>query len=182
MNHSWLRFASNVTVQSTRPVEECVRSLQPLVAPPNSYSSEERKRPFRGEISIAGGKLRYSLLAFGIMRFRELQFGFLSSASGTVLQGQWRLLNRVRIPVMIYLGLCLTAELVVLVLLALHQAFDPVSAVFGPAASFAMIYGWTWAGVFMSRKAEAQLLRAVSHAMASDQSAKIVVDLLSSPS
>jgi hypothetical protein len=183
MDHSWLSFASDVTVRSARPVEECVRSLQTLTAPPNGYSRDQRKRPFRGEITASGGSLRGPLFqfTFAVMPFRLLKFVFISSASGTELRGRWVLLKRIRIPVAIYLTLCLIDEIVELVRVIWIHPPDPILSVVGPLIGFAMIYGWTWVGVALNRRAEAQLVSAVFHAMESDRSAKITSELLSSP-
>jgi hypothetical protein len=41
-----------------------------------------------------------------------------------------------------------------------------------------MIYGWTWAVVALNRRRESQLVTAVTYAMESDSSAKIVGELL----
>jgi hypothetical protein len=191
MDRSWLRFASDVTVRSARPVEECVRSLQALTAPPNSYSHDERRLPFRGKIASDGGSLRLSLfpLTFGPMPSRVLRFAFVSTASGTELRGQWLLLKRIRIPVAIYLTFCLISEIVELFRVLWIHPTDPhinpvaglVEFLFFGVVAFAGIYGWTWWVVLLNRSAEDQLVRAVFHAMDSEQSAKIVGELLCSP-
>jgi hypothetical protein len=115
------------------------------------------------------------------MPFRMLRFTFVSSGSGTELRGQWLLLRRIRIPVAIYLSLCIVSALFVLFGAVWIYPPNRLVNLIGPAAGFAMIYGWTWIGVVLSRKGEAQLVSAVYHAMDSDQSAKIVSELLSSP-
>jgi hypothetical protein len=183
MHHSWLRFTSEVTVRSACPVEECIGPLQALTAPPNSYSRDQRRRPFRGEIAASGGSLRRPLLSltFAVMPFRVLEFAFISSASGTELRGRWLLLRRIRIPVGIYLSLCLIGEIVELIRIIWIRPPDPLVNLLTPLVSFAMIYGWTWLGVVLNRRAEAQMISAVFHAMDSDHSARIVRELLSSP-
>jgi len=181
MDHSWLRFSTNVTIRSDRSVEECVRALQTLTAPPNCYSGPERSRPFRGEIGSSGGWLRNSLLRHATTIARSLKFNFVPSESGTELRGQWSLLKRVRIPVSIYLGACILVQAVGLFRVVVFGTHDLWPSLIGPTISFFMIYGWTWAAVAINRQRESQLVTAVTHAMESDGSAKIVCELLSLP-
>ncbi|MGD0548439.1 MAG: hypothetical protein ABR991_11505 [Terracidiphilus sp.] len=115
------------------------------------------------------------------MPSRSLKFIFVPSESGTELKGQWRLLKRIRIPVSIYLASCILAQAFELFRQALLRPHDPLAWLIGPIISFAMIYGWTWSLVALNRRRESQLLTAVTHAMESDRSAKIVGELLSSP-
>jgi hypothetical protein len=190
MDHLWLRFSTYVTIHSERSVQDWCHSLQLLTAPPNCYSRPERLRPFRGKIELGGGWLRFPLLTYRIAPARSLNFVLCSSGSGTELKGQWRLLKRIRIPVGIYLGGCILEEayeLIRMVLLRRHDLLPHsigriVPHSIGPIIGFAMIYGWAWAIVALSRRSESQLILAVTHAMESDKSAGIVGDLLSVPS
>jgi hypothetical protein len=180
MDHAWLWFSKDVLLSSERPPEECVRSLQTLIASPNSSSSDERKRPFRGRVSMAGGIIRYPWPMFsGPLSCRALKFEVLPTASGTELHGRWQLLKPIQIPVALYLSLCTAVWISALVRIGLYHAQNPISALTGPLIGFAMIYGWTWGFVLLSRKAEAQLLSAVFHAMESEDSAKVVCKVLS---
>jgi hypothetical protein len=115
------------------------------------------------------------------MPSRVLRFAFVSTASGTELRGQWLLLKRIRIPVAIYFTFCLISEIVELFrALWVHPTNPLVNSVVG-LAGFAMICGWTWGLVLLNRRAEERLVRALFHAMDSEQSAKIVGELLCSP-
>jgi hypothetical protein len=181
MDHSWLRFSTKVTIRSDRFVEDCVRSLQTLTAPPNCYSRPERLRPFRGKIGSSGGWLRDSLLRHATLPSRSLKFNFIPSESGTELRGHWSLLKRIRIPVSIYLGACILGQAVELFRVVVFGAHDIWPILIGPTISFLMIYGWTWVVVALNRRRELQLVTAVTHAMESDRSAKIMGELLSLP-
>ena len=55
-----------------------------------------------------------------------------------------------------------------------HDFQDSLRALSGPAISFVMIYGLTWGAVLLNRMAEAQIVSAVFHPMASDEATKIV--------
>jgi hypothetical protein len=183
MDHSWLRFSTGVTIHSDRSVQDCVRSLQSLTAPPNCFSRPERLRPFRGKIGLDGGWLRFPLLTpVRIAPARSLNFVLRSSGSGTELKGQWRLLRRIRIPVAIYLSICIAMEAFELLRLAAFRTQDPLASLIGPAISFVMIYGWTWVLVTLNRRSDSQLIAAVTHAMESEKSSKIVGELMSVPS
>ncbi len=181
MDHSWLRFSTDVTINGDRPVEDCVRLLQTLTAPPDSYSRPDRLRPFRGRIDFNKGLLRYPLLTYGMMRGRFLRFDLHPCGTGTVLSGKWQLLKRIRIPVAIYLVICIIAQAVELIRLTILQRQDSLLMLVGPAISLVMIYGWTWTMVALNRRSEARLIRAIAHAMESDRSARIVNELLSVP-
>jgi hypothetical protein len=50
----------------------------------------------------------------------------------------------------------------------------------GGLLGFAMIFGWTLLGIRLNRRSEQQMLAALQHVMADEQSARIVGDLLSS--
>jgi hypothetical protein len=178
MDHSWLKFSTDVTIRSDRSVEDCVRSLQTLIAPPNHYSRPERLRPFRGKIGSSGGWLRDSMLRHGVMPSRSLKFSFVPSESGTELRGQWSILKRIRIPVSIYLGACILAQIIELFRVVGFGVHDSWPNLIGSTIGFLMIYGWTWAVVALNRRRESQLVTAVTHAMESDSSAKIVCELL----
>jgi hypothetical protein len=181
MDQSWLRFSTNVTVHSARSVEDCVRSLRSLTALPNRFSHIERIKPFRGKIGLSGGWLRCPFRYYGIMPARSLRFDLVASESGTELRGQWNLLKGIRIPVAIYLGVCIFAQTTELFRLILLRTDDSLLWSIGPLISFAMIYGWTWGLVTFNRRFESQLIRAATYAMESDKSAKIVGELLSTP-
>ena len=58
---------------------------------------------------------------------------------------------------------------------------DTWLALLGPAAGFAMIYGWTLWILLMNRRNDSLMIKAVEHSMKSEGAAKIVSDLLSSP-
>jgi hypothetical protein len=181
MDHSWLKFSTNVTTRSNRPVEDCVRSIQALTAPPNCYSSPERLKAFRGRVEIGGGWLRFPLMMFPIAPARSLSFVLRSTESGSELAGQWRLMKGIRVPVAIYLSICILVEVYLLFCAVALGQHKLLPGSLGPALSFAMIYGWTWAIVAINRRPESQLIMAVTHAMESDQSAKIVSEVLSGP-
>src|ERR1035437_9512483 len=132
MDHSLLRVSTNVSILSDRSVEDCVRSLQTLTAPPNCYSRPERLRPFRGKIGSRGGWLRDSLLRHATMPSRSLKFNFSTSESRTELRGQWSLLKRIRIPVSIYLGACILGQAVELFREVVFGAHDFWPSLIGP--------------------------------------------------
>lgn len=179
MDHSWLRFASRVSISSPRSIGDCVSALQGLSAPPGSFQPDEVDRPFRGKVGPDGGYLRNPLLRHTAVNCRVLTFTFVRAESGTQLIGQWRFLNRYRIPVMIYLGLCVADAIwSIFRLLGSHAGWRPV-ILMGPLIGFAMLYGWAWMFVLLSGKSERQLERGVFYAMESEKSANIVDDLLS---
>jgi len=183
MDHSWLRFSTNVTIHSNHSVEDCVHSLQSLTAPANSFSRPGRLRPFRGKIGVDGGLLRFPMLTpFRIAPARSLSFVLCSSGLGTTLQGQWRLLKGIRIPVGIYLVTCILLQAFEMLRWFVFRQVDPWPQLIGPVFSFAIIYGWVWAIVALNRRSESQLIMAVTQAMEGDKSARIVGDLLSAPS
>jgi hypothetical protein len=179
MDHSWLRFADSVTIRSGRSVQECVRSLQQLTARPGSFTAAERNRPFRGQISAEGGYLRNPLLRRTAINCRVLRFQFIASESGTELRGQWKLMRRFRIPVMVYLTVCVVSEICGVLGLLWPGLNLPFGGLLGPVIGFAMLYGWAWIFVVLSRKSESQLINGVFHAMASDDSARVVREVLS---
>jgi hypothetical protein len=179
MDHSWLKFSTNIVIRSERSVEDCVRSLQSLTALPNSYSRSERIKPFRGNIELIGGWLRCPFRYEGIMPCRLFSFDLVPDESGSKIMGQWSLLKRIRIPVSISLGACILVQAVELFRVVVFGVHDSWPSLIGPAISFLMAYGWTWALVALNRRRESQLITAVTHAMESDRSAKIVGELLS---
>ena len=88
-------------------------------------------------------------------------------------------MNRFRIPVMAYLALCVLSELCGLATLFWPMLKLPLGGLLGPIFGFAMLYGWAWVFVLLSRKSEKQLESGVYHAMASEEAAAIVNELLS---
>lgn len=84
-----------------------------------------------------------------------------------------------QIPVLVYLVACAAAEIDAVIRIATHQAKNPAMALVGPMIGVAMIYGWAQVFILISRKGEAQIESAVYHAMASEESAKIVGEVLS---
>ena len=180
MDHSWLRFADRVTISSGRGVQECVDSLRTLTAPPWSFTTTERGKPFRGRIQIDAGFLRNPLLPYtGVVNCRTLEFQLIPCSNGTQLRGQWKLMRILRIPTSIYLSLCAISELFGLLGLLIPTLSFGRSLI-GPFIGFPMIYGWAWIAVLLSRKSEKRVEAAVYHAMANSQSAEVVNDLLSS--
>jgi hypothetical protein len=95
------------------------------------------------------------------------------SDSGTELRGQWRLLMRVRIPVMIYLGACILGQAYELFRLVIVRVQDYLPHLIGPIISFAMIYGWTWALVAFNRRREAELVETLTKVLASSSAVRI---------
>lgn len=180
MFHSWLRFPTRISIHSRRTVPECIDSLKSLTAPPNSFSINERVKPFRGKIGPTHGWLRLPCLTFQMTpTCNLLVFDVTADGSGTKLSGELRLLNRFRVPVGIYLTICVTSELVEIVRLAMGRESYSLFQLCGGIISFLMIYGWTRWVLFLNRRNDSQLIKAVEYAVVDDRGAKIVSDLLS---
>jgi len=124
--------------------------------------------------------LRMPFLIFtGTTSPRALHFNLRSAASSVELLGQWRLLKRVQVPVFLYFAFCAAGEVVGLIRFLFHRSDRPVMELLGPILSFAMIYCWTRWAIWISRKSEGQVINTLTHSMTSENSTKIVGDVIS---
>ncbi len=172
----WLRFPKPVEIASDRLAVDCAESLSSVIAESGRL---EHKKPYRGYVSAGGGEVRQRTYMFAILPVRNLVFELEPLAHGCRLIGKLELRKAILYPVGIYLTLCLCAEAWGLLEFAMHGV-DFVGFVAGPIISVAMIYGWTFMAVRLNSRQEDQMVKALKHVMANDESAAVAVDLLSS--
>jgi len=139
----------------------------------------ERHKPYRGFVRDNAGEMLQRTSMFRIVPARILTFELTPSTSGCSLNGRLKLRNIIRWPVAVYLSFCIGGEFWGALQEAIHRKFELVYLL-GPIISFAMIFGWTFFVVRLNRQPEDQMIKALKHVLSDEQTASVVIDLLSS--
>jgi len=139
----------------------------------------EHQKPYKGYVNVDGGEVRQRMVMFGILPVRILRFRLEPLTNGCRLIGELSLRNAILFPVGVYLALCVCAAMWGLVEFTLHGG-NVIVELSGSVIGFLMVYGWTFMVVRLNRRQEDVMVKALKHAMLSEQSAAIAADLLSS--
>jgi len=175
MKIGWLRFASNVEISSSQPIGDCVKSLRLLIG---RAAKSETQKPYAGFVEAEGGEVQQRLSFLKVLPMRILKFRLTPSPEGCHLTGRLALRNIIRVPVGIYLALCICSE-VASPFFYRSQHGNLLIYLLGPIISFLMIFGWTCLGIRLNRSPEDQMIKALKNVLMDEASAAVVVDILS---
>jgi hypothetical protein len=86
-------------------------AIRGLVSKSNRFGGQEGKKPYRGKLEDDHGVIRSAWRASSVSPARELSFRLIAVGEGCVLTGELKLWKVIRIPVTIYLSVCILSEL-----------------------------------------------------------------------
>ena len=176
------RFAKTVEISGGRPVSECEASLSKLTRPPFTLRGW-RARPFVGQVQSGNGRLWFSRRNGLSTSARNLKFRLTATESGCRLDGELVPVLSLRIFTGFYLIFCFTVSPALAIGSLMHGgSYLYVARLMlqGPLLGIAFLYGYTAFAVWVGKRAEALGLKVIKHIMADEESAAVVVDLLSS--